>query len=237
MQESDNAVGDTPCAGSSFPLVDFISRWRLRDRPRHHRSANGLEAGDLAGSGSGPRAAHEDTTPSLPLLSHRFSSHISSTPSSPPEEFPSSALIEYDEVPYPLPEAFLPLPTSASGTASKNSWTHEDDEDDDDDDDRQSIQSYDSDHIRQYDRLSKVSSVWPPDEEDEKPPNCSSPAKNESDSASASISEAGCVPLLSTLCFRTAASMVTSSDQEDAIEMQQRSSNKKRDSKKNNTSR
>ena len=84
---------------------------------------------------------------------------------------------------------------------------------DDDDDDAQSIQSYDSDHIRTYDRLSKVSSTWPPDEQQPQINNAA---------------DSGCAPLLSTFCLATSSASMTSEDVE-AMEMQQCS---KRDNKK-----
>ena len=85
---------------------------------------------------------------------------------------------------------------------------------DDDDDDAQSIQSYDSDHIRTYDRLSKVSSTWPPDEQRPQIKN--------------NAADSGCAPLLSTFCLATSSASMTSEDVE-AMEMQQCS---KRDNKK-----
>ena len=223
MMQHNNAGADcsspTPCASSSFPLVDLISRWRLRDRqqppPQHHRSANGLEAG-LAGGVSYPH--HDDlkevTTAPLLRHHHRASMAAVSSPSSTQDHsygllLGSNGLVD-DEVPYPLPEAFLPLPKGVSasaaagmaaseseGTASKRSWLplESDDEEEDNEDDAQSIQSYDSDLIKTYDRLSsKVSSTWPPeDEEDEQHQTSNGHAKADA--------TAGCAPLLSTFCL------------------------------------
>ena len=205
-----NNAGDsspTPCASSSFPLVDLISRWRLRDRqpPHHHRSANGLEAGLAAGD---THDLEEVTT--APLLRHHRASMAVSSPSSTQDHSYGLLLGSNgldDEVPYPLPEAFLPLPPKASvdaaaraseseGTASKRSWLPLE-SDEEDEDDAQSIQSYDSDLIKTYDRLSsKVSSTWPPEdlEEDEQHQTSNGHAK-------ADATAAGCAPLLSTFCL------------------------------------
>jgi hypothetical protein len=128
---ANNAEAASSNANSSFPLVDFISRWRLRGRGRP-----GLEVGD-----------DDADAPSSPLLLNRFSMAVSS---------PSPTAEDHDDVPYPLPEAFLPL-SAASKTASESY----EEEEYDDDDDAQSIKSYCSDQIRTYDRISRVS--WPPD--------------------------------------------------------------------------
>ena len=159
--------------------MDLISRWRLRDRqpPHHHRSANGLEAGLATGD---THDLEEVTT--APLLRHHRASMAVSSPSSTQDHSYGLLLGGSngldDEVPYPLPEAFLPLPNKASaatasmaseseGTASKRSWLplESDEEEEDEEDDAQSIQSYDSDLIKTYDRLSsKVSCTWPAEE-------------------------------------------------------------------------
>lgn len=224
MQHTNNAGADyspTPCASSSFPLVDLISRWRLRDRqqppPQHHRSANGLEAG-LAGCVSDTHHDDLEEVTTAPLLRHhhhRASMAAVSSPSSTQDHsygllLGSNGLVD-DEVPYPLPEAFLPLPKGVSasaaamaaseseGTASKRSWLplESDEEEEDNEDDAQSIQSYDSDLIKTYDRLSsKVSSTWPQEDllEDEHHQTSNGHAK-------ATATSVGCAPLLSTFCL------------------------------------
>ena len=230
-----NNAGDsspTPCASSSFPLVDLISRWRLRDRqpPHHHRSANGLEAGLAAGD---THDLEEVTT--APLLRHHRASMAVSSPSSTQDHSYGLLLGSNgldDEVPYPLPEAFLPLPPRASvdaaaaraseseGTASKRSWLPLE-SDEEDEDDAQSIQSYDSDLIKTYDRLSsKVSSTWPQEDllEDEHHQTSNGHAK-------ATVSTVGCAPLLSTFCLASNSVDLEDDEKLGTLELQQGSFN------------
>jgi len=133
---------------SSFPLVDFISRWRLRDRGQT-APAESIEAAD-------------EETP--PLLLNRFSMAVSS---------PSYSNGDNHDVPYPLPDAFLlPMSPKPKSDVIEATTASEFSDDDIDDDDAQSIKSYGSDQIRTYDRLSvsRVSSSeaglktsWPQD--------------------------------------------------------------------------
>ena len=249
MMQHNNAGADcsspTPCASSSFPLVDLISRWRLRDRqqppPQHHRSANGLEAG-LAGGVSDTHHDDLEEVTTAPLLRHhhRASMAAVSSPSSTQDHsygllLGSNGLVD-DEVPYPLPEAFLPLPKGVSasaaagmaaseseGTASKRSWLplESDDEEEDIEDDAQSIQSYDSDLIKTYDRLSsKVSSTWPQEDllEDEHHQTSNGHAK-------ATVSTVGCAPLLSTFCLASNSVDLEDDEKLGTLELQQGSFN------------
>ena len=244
-----NNAGDsspTPCASSSFPLVDLISRWRLRDRQAphpHHRSANGLEAG-LANAGDHTHDLEEVTT-ALPLLRHHRASMAVSSPSSTHEDHSYGLLLGGskdldDEVPYPLPEAFLPLPNKASsagnaasmaseseGTASKRSWLPlESDEEEDEEDDAQSIQSYDSDLIKTYDRLSsKVSCTWPAEEYEEEDEQHQT-SNGLHARATAVASAVGCAPLLSTFhCLASKNSVDLEDEKLGTIELQQCSLN------------
>ena len=248
-----NNAGDsspTPCASSSFPLVDLISRWRLRDRQPphpHHRSANGLEAG-LANAGDHTHIDLEEVTTALPLLRHHRASMVVSSPSSTHEDHSYGLLLGggskdlEDEVPYPLPEAFLPLPNKASsagnaasmaseseGTASKRSWLplESDEEEEDEEDDAQSIQSYDSDLIKTYDRLSsKVSCTWPAEEYEEEDEQHQT-SNGLHARATAVASAVGCAPLLSTFhCLASKNSVDLEDEKLGTIELQQCSLNR-----------
>ena len=112
---------------SSLPLVDFISKWRSNNSSVGHSDH-----------------ADPEVTPNSPLL---LNTKYVSSPSSP------SGQNDQTDVPYPAPESFLPgrvpdpldrYPVSDGDTLS----------DLESDDEAQSIKSYNSDHIRTYDRLS-----------------------------------------------------------------------------------
>ena len=111
---------------SSYPLVDFISRFRLRDRGQ---GDNSLEAG-------------LEYLPTSPLLQNRLSMAVRSP----------SLDDDYEEVPYPLPTAFI-----------QPQQQPQEDNEASDEDEAQSIKSYCSDQIRNYDRLSLRSPSWPQD--------------------------------------------------------------------------
>ena len=90
-----------------------------------------------------------------------------------------------------------PLLTSKELEVEIDSDAESDDEEEDNEDDAQSIQSYDSDLIKTYDRLSsKVSSTWPQEDllEDEHHQTSNGHAK-------ATATSVGCAPLLSTFCL------------------------------------
>ncbi len=147
----DTSRRDQDPAASGFPLVDFISRWRLRGHRGHH---GGLDVR------RGRAYDDDDEAPSSPLLLNRFSTNISS-PTSPTTE---DRDID-DEVPYPLPEAFLPPASAASAASIPNAITKASVKDifdnDDDFEEAMSIRSYGSEQIKAYDRLS---SSLPPQE-------------------------------------------------------------------------
>lgn len=187
---------------SSFPLVDFISKWRLRDRRRS------------------PTAPSTDGLPGQPAASS-----VNQVP----------LLGDACDVPYPLPDAFL-LPKHHRAGEPPDDGLFEDS----DEDDAQSIQSYGSDHIRTYDRLSlsRVSSSdakssWPPDDVqglNNANGNNYDEILDELDEAAAIKHQGLCSNLLSSFCLPNSTIQIET-DTDYAIEMQSKN-NSKRDKKK-----
>jgi len=223
MQRRENVAANPSSEASSFPLVDFISKWRLRDR--RGQTAPAIEAAEAVATSEAAVNNQE------PLLSRLAGTGTNSNG--------GSSERDHHDVPYPPPDAFL-LPQQPRFEAGED-----DTEDDDDDDDAQSIKSYGSDHIRTYDRLSlsradesssgavdakSPSSNWPPagllDEYDDFDLD-SKPVK--------SRHQTGCCPIsLSTICC-----LPNSDSVPQIIEMQSshgskpKSNSKTRDNKKN----
>ena len=121
---------------SSLPLVDFISKWRS-----NNSSVSAAETADRHHSA-------DEVTPNSPLL---LNTKYVTSPSSPARSARNGH--EHTDVPYPAPESFLPgrIPEPYPHPPDFVSDT---DTDSDTDDEAQSIKSYNSDHIRTYDRLS-----------------------------------------------------------------------------------
>ena len=130
---NSNTSNNTTSEASSFPLVDFISKWRLRDRrgqtaPESSAAYNTepLLGGSLASGGGGGAGS------ALRNSSNGNGDH---------------------DVPYPLPDAFL-LPQQPR---IEDEDEEEEEDDEDDDDDAQSIKSYGSDDIRQLNHAFDIS--------------------------------------------------------------------------------
>lgn len=206
-----NVAAPSSNESSSFPLVDFISRWRLRDRGQTAPATTASESIE----------ATDEETP--PLLLNRFSMAVSS---------PSYSNGDNHDVPYPLPDAFL-LPTSPAkqeltATATGEATTASEFSDDDYDDDAQSIKSYGSDQIRTYDRLSvsrvssseagtaEVKTSWPHDVNE-----AEEGGGGRSSSRQRHATGKGLCPFsLSRLCLATSATSSSSDIEPQSIEMQ-----------------
>ncbi len=213
MQRRENVQANE---ASSFPLVDFISKWRLRD---HRRGQTAPAAG---AAGEPELKCHGDIGPCMdPLLLNRSESNGD------------------HEVPYPLPDAFLqPYNNRQPGLSD---FDEDEDEDEgglstsEDDEDAQSIKSYGSGHIRTYDRLSlsRVSSKSSPLDEVRIGGFCDNDLDQADDIDDLEQRKSkGCstFSLLSTLCLPKSSS-TSRIDQQQGIEMQ---SNNKNNSKRDN---